>query len=211
MSTLVSDLKENPELERAVELLIDGNGINSPLIKCSTFHVALETIVGLINSENKKFFEPIKNTKNLKLLKEELQTIVSSKKEKFSQTEFDSLIKKITYINTPFNKDKFLLAYDFYKIDNCMLDKTLEQKGVDHRHIVTTCLGMIFKQTSYLFNKNCGYVPIMEEKIIFKDKEDFKYKEVKAARGIIIPLKSEFGMLYAHAIYSIKEEQLKTA
>jgi hypothetical protein len=124
LSRLVSDLKEKPELERTVELLIEGNGINSPLIKCSTFHVALETIVGLINSENKKFFEPIKNTKNLEPLKKELQTIVLSKKEKFSQIEFDSLIKKITYINTPFNQDKFLLAYDFYKIE---LPKSLKK------------------------------------------------------------------------------------
>lgn len=117
LSKLVNDLKEKPELERTIELLIEGNGINSPLIRCSNFHVALETIVGLINSENKKFFEPIKSTENLKVLKEELQTIILSKKENFSELEFDSLVKKITYINTPFNKDKFLLAYDFYKID----------------------------------------------------------------------------------------------
>ncbi len=32
LSKLISDLKENPELERTVELLIEGNGINSPLI-----------------------------------------------------------------------------------------------------------------------------------------------------------------------------------
>jgi hypothetical protein len=117
LSIIVSNLKEKPELERTVELLIEGNGISSPLIKCSIYHVALETIIGLINSENKKFFEPIKSTESLKSLKEELQTIISSKKENFSQLEFDSLIKKITYLNTPFNKDKFLLAYDFYKID----------------------------------------------------------------------------------------------
>lgn len=117
LSKLVSDLKEKPELERTVELLIEGNGISSPLIRCSNFHVALETIVGLINSENKKFFEPIKSTENLELLKGELQTIISSKKENFSELEFDSLVKKINYINTPFNKDKFLLAYDFYNIE----------------------------------------------------------------------------------------------
>ena len=117
LSILVSNLKAKPELERTVELLIKGNGISSPLIKCSIFHVALETIVGLINSENKKFFEPIKSTESLKQLKEELQTVILSKKEKFSQLEFDSFIKKITYINTPFNKDKFLLAYDLYGIE----------------------------------------------------------------------------------------------
>ena len=117
LSKLVKDLKEKPELERTVELLIEGNGISSPLIRCSNFHVALETIVGLINSENKKFFEPIKSTEDLDILKEELQTIISSKKENFTELEFDSLVKKITYINTPFNKDKFLLAYDFYKIE----------------------------------------------------------------------------------------------
>lgn len=117
LSKLVNDLKAKPELERTVELLIEGNGISSPLIRCSIFHVALETIVGLIHSENKKFFEPIKSTENLELLKEELQTIISSNKEKFSEVEFDSLVKKIKYINTPFSKDKFLLAYDLYKIE----------------------------------------------------------------------------------------------
>ncbi|WP_299521099.1 hypothetical protein [Winogradskyella sp.] len=117
LSQLISDLKVKPELERTVELLIEGNAIKPPLVRCSNFHVALETIVGLINSENKKFFEPIKSSENLESLKEELKSLVLSKKEKFSKIELESLNKKITYINTPFNKDRFLLAFDFYRIE----------------------------------------------------------------------------------------------
>ncbi|MGY3791963.1 hypothetical protein ACWNT5_04205 [Aquimarina sp. 433] len=117
LAELIKLLKLKPELERTIDLLIEGNGINSPLIKCSIFHVALETIVGLINTENKKFFKPIKNSKTLNKLKEELIELVQSKKEEFRSIEFDSIVKKITYINTPFNKDKFLLAFELYQIE----------------------------------------------------------------------------------------------
>lgn len=116
LADLVTMLKSKPELERAVELLVDGNEIKSPLIRCSTFSVALETIVSLIHSENKDFFKPIKKTQQLAPILEEFQGIADREKDKFSNLEYTSLSKKITYLNTPFNKDKFVLAFELYNM-----------------------------------------------------------------------------------------------
>lgn len=117
LSTLVNNLKLKPELERAIELLVEGNEINSPLIRCSIFSVALETAVSLIHSENKAFFKPIKKTEQLTPILKEFHDIAHREKDKFSELEYSSLSKKITYLNTPFNKDKFILAFEFYKIN----------------------------------------------------------------------------------------------
>lgn len=116
LSTLANELKSKPELDRAIELLIEGNEIKSPLIRCSIFSVALETVVSLIHSENKAFFKPIKKTGQLSPILQEFKTIVDREKDKFSELEYSSLLKKVTYLNTPFNKDKFILAFERYKI-----------------------------------------------------------------------------------------------
>jgi hypothetical protein len=116
LSALVSILKSKPELERAIELLIEGNEIKSPLIRCSIFSVALETVVSLVHSENKEFFKPIKRTKQLFPILKEFQAIADREKSKFSDLEYSSLSKKITHFNTPFNKEKFLIAFELYKI-----------------------------------------------------------------------------------------------
>lgn len=115
LSTIVNALKSKPELERAIELLVDGNEIKSPLIRCSIFSVALETVVSLIHSENKEFFKPIKKTGQLAAILQEFQAIVDREKSNFSDLEYSSLSKKVTYLNTPFNKDRFLLAFELYK------------------------------------------------------------------------------------------------
>lgn len=117
LSKLINELKSKPELERAIELLVEGNEIKSPLIRCSIFSVALETVVSLIHSENKAFFKPIKKTKQLAPILQEFQAIVDREKDKFSELEYSFLSKKVTYLNTPFNKDKFILAFEHYKIN----------------------------------------------------------------------------------------------
>lgn len=115
MSALVSVLKSKPALERAIELLVEGNEIKSPLIRCSIFSVALETVVSLVHSENKEFFKPIKRTEQLTPILQAFQAIVDREKSNFSDLEYSSLSKKVTYLNTPFNKDKFVLAFELYK------------------------------------------------------------------------------------------------
>ncbi|MCW2118634.1 hypothetical protein [Flavobacterium sp. 7A] len=117
MSILITQIKSKPELERTIELIIEGNEIESPLIKCSIFSVALETTTSLIQLENKIFFAPIKNTKNLNSVLKELQSIIDKEKTNFTELEHTVLLKKITYLNTPFNKDKFLLSYKLYNIE----------------------------------------------------------------------------------------------
>lgn len=116
LASLVKHTMAKPQLERAIELLIEANVTKSPLIKCSVFSVALETMVELIYSENKKFFEPIKRSAELKLLLKQLQSVVDDKKNNFTDIEYQSLSKKISYLNTPFNKDKYLFAFKFYNI-----------------------------------------------------------------------------------------------
>lgn len=117
LSTLVNKLKFKHELERTIELLIEGNEVTSPLIRCSIFSVALETVVSLIHSENKAFFKPIKKTEKLTPILNQFKDIAEREKDEFSVLEYSSLLKKITYFNTPFNKDKFILAFELYKIN----------------------------------------------------------------------------------------------
>ncbi|QLC67300.1 hypothetical protein LPB248_13610 [Flavobacterium sp. LPB0248] len=117
MSEFIIQLKSKPELERTVDLIIEGNGIKSPLIRCSIFSVAMETIVSLIHKENKTFFTPLKSTSELNALKESFRLIISENKDKFNDLEIEVLNKKIDYLNTPFNADKYLLAYKFYQIE----------------------------------------------------------------------------------------------
>jgi hypothetical protein len=117
LSKLITQLKSKPELERTIELVIEGNEIESPLIKCSIFSVALETIITLIHSENKSFFKPLKQTEKLESLLLELQSIIDKNKKGFTDLELTILSKKITYLNTPFNKDRYLLAYKLYNIE----------------------------------------------------------------------------------------------
>ncbi|MES2862997.1 MAG: hypothetical protein V4666_02675 [Bacteroidota bacterium] len=116
LSNLVNFVKSKPQLERTIELIIYGNEIRSPLIRCSTYSVALETIVSLVHSENKSVFKPLKKSKKIGKILLELQTVIDNSKSELSEQEFNFLSKKITYLNMPFNKDKYLLAFDFYNI-----------------------------------------------------------------------------------------------
>lgn len=117
LSKLVTYINTKPEFERAVELVIEGNEIESALIRCSVFSVALETIVALIQSENSEFFKPIKHSNNIKKIIREFQIILKRDANEFSETEYNFLKNKIAYINTPFNKDKYLLSYQLYNIE----------------------------------------------------------------------------------------------
>lgn len=117
MSDFIIELKSKSELERTIDLIIEGNGIGQPLIRCSVFSVAMETIVALIHKENKLFFEPLKSSPALKSLKTSFRLSINEKKDEFNELELKSLNKKVDYLNTPFNADKYLLAYKFYSID----------------------------------------------------------------------------------------------
>ena len=117
LSQIISFVKSKPEFARTIELIIEGNEIRSPLIRCSVFSVALETIVSLIHSENKSFFKPLKRADKITTLLQDLQNVIDNVKKNFNESEYSFLSKKITYLNTPFNKDKYLLAFEFLKID----------------------------------------------------------------------------------------------
>ena len=117
LSNIITFSMSKPEFERTIELINEGNQVTSPLIRCSVFSVALETIVSLIHSENKFFFKPLKQPEKFNKLLKDLQSIIDEAKMNLNNSEYNFLSKKVTYINTPFNKDKYLLAFDFFKID----------------------------------------------------------------------------------------------
>ncbi|WP_298779025.1 hypothetical protein [uncultured Polaribacter sp.] len=117
LSNLVNNLKLNQEIERTIDLLIEANGIESPIIRCSIYFVALETIVGIIHKKNKDFFKPIKNINELNNIKNELLLSLKDNKNEVLEQEYEILFKKLNHLNSPANKDIFILAYDFFNID----------------------------------------------------------------------------------------------
>lgn len=117
LSNLASLVKLKPQLDRTLDLIIYGNDIRSPLIRCSTFSVALETIVSLIHSENKSAFKPLKQSNKLAKIQLDLQAVIDNSKNELSEQEYIFISKKISYLNTSFNKDKYLLAFNFLKIE----------------------------------------------------------------------------------------------
>jgi hypothetical protein len=117
LSNLISLINSKPELDRAIELVLEGNDIGSPLIRCSTFSVALETVVSLISSENKTFFKPLKQTEKVKAAIASLRTALKNSKQNLTNEEYSFLEKKLIHINTSTNKDKFLRAFKLYNID----------------------------------------------------------------------------------------------
>lgn len=116
-SKLIENLIIKKEFERALELIIEGKSSSSAIIKCSVFHVALETIIGLIHKGNKKFFEPIKNTDSLEKIKGKLQSIIDKSKDEINELEYEVLSKKIKYLNSPFNKDRMIKAFELFNIE----------------------------------------------------------------------------------------------
>lgn len=80
--------------------------------------------------------------------------------------------------------------------------KVLNKKyELPREKIVDVALKVIFKLTSNAFYKRTGERPSLQERIVFSDHEHQFYKQVSAARGLIIPVQSDAGCLYAHALY----------
>ena len=117
LANLVNNLKLNQEIERTIDLLIEGNGIKSPIIRCSVYFVALEAIVGIIHKKNKDFFKPIKRINGLNNIKKELLLSLESNKNEVLPNEYEILVKKLNNLNSPANKDIFILAFDFFNIN----------------------------------------------------------------------------------------------
>jgi len=162
----------NPNLERTVNLLVEGNASESGVIRCSIFLIALETIVNYIYIKNKEYFHPIKNSKSLIDLIRGFIIELNKKKKSFNEIEFKAIKKKLEYINTPFNKDKFILSYQFYNLNlpeklketlgtrNLFLHGSLPSKGKKLRlkeneiHLYADRLHLL---VALLLLKNSGY------------------------------------------------------
>ena len=82
-----------------------------------------------------------------------------------------------------------------------MLSAVGAKPSVGDEKIVNIALSSIFKLTSQLFVFNTGETPVLEQKLVFTDKDSFEYKEVKNARGVVIPIECSTGKIYAQALY----------
>jgi len=66
--------------------------------------------------ENKRYFTPLKITKNINSITEDLYSVIEKYKRELSLKEYEIINKKIKYLNTPFNANKPIKAFEFYNI-----------------------------------------------------------------------------------------------
>ncbi|MBC87420.1 MAG: hypothetical protein CL677_09615 [Bdellovibrionaceae bacterium] len=67
--------------------------------------------------------------------------------------------------------------------------------------IVDVALKVIFKLTGKMFNQITGDFPTLDERVVFESKSGELYKSIKDSKGVVIPIESSKGCLYAHALY----------
>nr|WP_321357016.1 hypothetical protein [uncultured Draconibacterium sp.] len=116
-SKIIEKLLSNETYNRTIEMIIECSNNESVIIRSSMYYVSLEAIVGLIYHENKSKLKPIKDTKDLNELLEKIAKEVSEYEKKFTPKELEVINKKIKHLNTPFNVDKPLKIFEFYKIN----------------------------------------------------------------------------------------------
>ena len=115
-SKIIEKILSNEVINRAIETIIEVSNNESDVIKSSMYYVSIETMIGLIYKENKEKLNPLRDTKDLGELLEEFSSTIEKYKEKFTKNELEVINKKIQYLNTPFNADKPLKIFEFYKI-----------------------------------------------------------------------------------------------
>lgn len=116
LSKIISSIVEKTEYERAIDLLIEGNTALTPLVRASVFSVALETIIVLIEKENKLYFQSIKSTKSILSTIEKIKKNLEDEKQNLTEEDYSFLLNKFNNLSTPTNKDKFLLSFKLFKI-----------------------------------------------------------------------------------------------
>lgn len=67
--------------------------------------------------------------------------------------------------------------------------------------IMESALNVIFKITKKIFLKNTGDVPVLEESQFILDKTQLNYHDLKKPKGVVIPIKTQHGYIYAQALY----------
>lgn len=115
-SKIIEKSLSNPTYNRTIEMIIECSNNESVIIRSSMYYVSLEAIVGLIYNQNKSKLKPIKDTKDLDDLLEKIAKEISNYENKFTVKELEVINKKIEHLNTPFNTDKPLKIFEFYKI-----------------------------------------------------------------------------------------------
>ena len=89
-------------------------------------------------------------------------------------------------------------------VDGTVIDALSKAAGASDENsrskVLDSALNLIFQQTCKVFADTSGYQPLLEDRMVFTDKTTFAYNEIKSASGIIIPIKTDFGRVYAQAI-----------
>ncbi|MEZ4870842.1 MAG: response regulator [Bdellovibrionales bacterium] len=68
--------------------------------------------------------------------------------------------------------------------------------------LVEVALKVIFKLTGKTFHSMTGIYPTLDERVVFTDRDGPIYKSIKSSKGVVIPIESTKGCLYAHALYT---------
>ena len=100
--------------------------------------------------------------------------------------------------------------------DRAIVDKLVEvagnkSLGLSPDLITEVAINTIFKQLGKAILKLTGDPPSMTEKQIFKNKEDFQFKELMLKGGVIIPIKADFGCIYIVALDDRKPTKYKAS
>ncbi len=93
------------------------------------------------------------------------------------------------------------LGFSKELVDNMYNAVSLNKETTPQEQLVDVALKVIFKLTGKVFNQITGDYPTLDERMVFTTKDNALYQTVKAAKGVIIPIESSKGCLYAHALY----------
>jgi|GEM_PF-3554850 len=120
---LCSILLTHQELNRVLFLIVEGHTLSIEL-RASIYTVALETLTNIISAENDSKLLPISNKTISKNMIKDLISVLEKYKDQFNQNGKDTLLRKISVINSPTNKQKLIKPFE-------LLNLKLKDKEVD--------------------------------------------------------------------------------
>lgn len=131
LSQMAQKMQKEEELKRALFLVLEGNDAKSPILKTCTYLVAIETLASLISKNHKEHFITIKNLSVAKELKKKIKAVVEVFKNDLEEKDYNAVVKKTEYLNSPANMDKILKSFDLYDIQlSQSMQKLIKSRNV---------------------------------------------------------------------------------
>jgi hypothetical protein len=103
--------------------MIEGHTLSTEL-QASIYSVALEAMTNIISEENESKLTPIPDKTLSKIVLKELKDVINNHKDSLSEEGINTIIKKISVINSPTNKQKLTKPFEIYGI-------SLNQKEIE--------------------------------------------------------------------------------